>query len=281
MSRDRSDRPSRKWPLLVLALVAVIAVVAIVIFSLISSNSKSPSSANTAERQFNEFATYLLYGESRPELSGEYERWTSYKLDQNLTSDADGDYWSKSIGLLNNLIDSYNDKDDETSKLIQSTLQAYRSDLIFVDEIRQLEEPTAEDIINIYLTSGQKTAEARISNIYSDLSEPLPYQGQNYVDYKKAAYAALVKRTEKYQTAGCIVDHKIVESCPNLDSFAAYEDTKEYDNNNESAKKTFNLITSNLASRCWTISNLIKDPPEASSEVENTNNSEENKGENS
>lgn len=260
MSRDRSDRPSRKWPLLVLALVAVIAVVAIVIFSLISSNSKSPSSANTAERQFNEFATYLLYGESRPELSGEYERWTSYKLDQNLTSDADGDYWSKSIGLLNNLIDSYNDKDDETSKLIQSTLQAYRSDLIFVDEIRQLEEPTAEDIINIYLTSGQKTAEARISNIYSDLSEPLPYQGQNYVDYKKAAYEANINILNLYREAGCISGKEVSENCPNLDRDALAQDIPLVSTNEKNAEDTFSQIVRHLESQCWSLSELIRDP---------------------
>ena len=72
-----STQRKRKLPLVMIAAVAILAVIGGVVYAVVRGNigKSSPipaATVETAKEQFDQFATYMLYGESSNELSGNY-----------------------------------------------------------------------------------------------------------------------------------------------------------------------------------------------------------------
>lgn len=259
-------RPHNKRPFiiggLILAVVAIIAIALVALFK--GFQPTTNSNASVAKTQFDQFATYLLYGKSEDVLSGEYDGYKSYELDLQLEKDEiDLAYWEKSAELLNKAITSATEDQSITRYLIQS-LQSYQQTFNFIRTYRQNGDLGEERLLSTYLSSGSEAAETLIDNFYARYNTDESSLTANYVVERKTQYNDLLKIYAFYNDLSCIKNGVIDEPNCNIPSGVTANSLDDLFELTMTAQANANTMIGDsvvgLKSRCWNLSAWLNDP---------------------
>lgn len=256
----------------ILAIVAIIVIVLVVFVK--GFQTTSSGSASVVKTQFNQFATYLLYGKSEDVLSGEYDGYKSYELDLQLERDEmDSAYWEKSVELLEKAIASATENQSITRYLVKS-LQSYQQSFNLIYAYRQNGDLGEERLLSSYLSSGSVTAETLIDNFYTKYDAIESSLAVNYVAERKAQYNGLLKIYVIYNDFGCIKNGIIDELNCNISSDAA-DSLNDLFESVIAAQTNANTIIGDsivgLKSRCWSLSAWLNDPTDERDEGNDEN----------
>ena len=252
-----------------MAIIVIVLVVFVKGFQTTSSGS-----ASVVKTQFNQFATYLLYGKSEDVLSGEYDGYKSYELDLQLERDEmDSAYWEKSVELLEKAIASATENQSITRYLVKS-LQSYQQSFNLIYAYRQNGDLGEERLLSSYLSSGSVTAETLIDNFYTKYDAIESSLAVNYVAERKAQYNGLLKIYVIYNDFGCIKNGIIDELNCNISSDAA-DSLNDLFESVIAAQTNANTIIGDsivgLKSRCWSLSAWLNDPTDERDEGNDEN----------
>lgn len=257
---------------------AILAIAAVIVIALIALSkgfqTTSSGNASIAKTQFNQFATYLLYGKSEDVLSGEYDSYKSYELDLQLEKDGmDSAYWEKSAELLEKAIASATENQSITRYLVKS-LQSYQQSFNLIYAYRQNGDLGEERLLSSYLSSGSVTAETLIDNFYTKYDAIESSLAANYVAERKAQYNGLLKIYVIYNDFGCIKDGVIDELNCNVSS-GATDSLSDLFESVITAQTNANMIIGDsivgLKSRCWSLNSWLDDPTDERDEGNDEN----------
>lgn len=170
------DQPKKrsidKKPFIIGGIVVGVFLIILLIIVLIVSSLGSVSNEDS-ETAFTHYATYLLYGEVRDQLEGEYDPEEGYELEvQFYDEDFNAEYWDTAKGLLDATLESYQvDEDDYENIEFYEALTNYQSRFNEIYEYKKTIPPTPEKLEAIYLESGAETAKEYARKYYNDLSD--------------------------------------------------------------------------------------------------------------
>ncbi len=254
---NNGPRTKGKLPIILLMIVLVGAVIGIVVWIVMRNVSGGTSdttrevSIEQAKVDFDRFATYLLYGESRDELSENYNINYIYKIDQELVTPTD-EYWKNADNLLNTAVESYDHVKDNKESLV-AALKSYREAFDFVDVYRAVVNPSDDDIVNAYLASGEGGAVSLVNQTYSPFGDSSVAIA--YVEARKSQYNALIDILKLYSENGCITDGSMSSTCVN-DLLINQEDRvntlmSQETSSDLTATTLIDQTVTQLKSNCW------------------------------
>jgi len=264
----KSIRPKgNKKPFIIggIILASIVAICAAVLLLLPKGSDTSNESVSIAETQFNQFATYFLYGKREDKLSGNYESDKSYELDLQLEkATIDEGYWEKSTELLDQAITSASEDQSITRYLIKS-LQNYRQNYNFIRAYRQNGDLDEEKLLASYISSGADTANTLIDNFYAKYSGLDSNLAKNYAQQRKVQYGDLLNTFAIYNKLGCIRGGDIDEAgCTGTPSQAMREQFTSLSSLMKQAQKNADSIIQKsvqyLKAYCWKLSAWLQNP---------------------
>lgn len=228
------------------------------------SSSNRFASMTSVEKDFNQYANYLLYGKnSNKSLDGTYDAWTTYTLDEqvDLYGNLDKNYWEKAEELLDATIEKYDGLDTkDKNQTLEYTLVEHREVLRFLVSYMNAGIQDTTQLLDMVVSSGQTAALNSVESFTSDLAGYDTIFAEEYIAYRTAQYTALAKLYALYNDAGCIINRIISETCTINDADTVDSLIQEVDENEYYAEGTIQNAVSFLASGCWDISEQIKHP---------------------
>lgn len=258
---------------IILAVFAV-ALVVVLVASKAAPTSKNTYTVSDAEINFNQFATYLLYGKEGNSLSGEYESDKSYEIDLQLESEEfDNGYWERASELLGKAITSAEDDGKITRYLVKS-LQNYKQYFDFIKQYRRIGKFDETRLLSSYLSDGANSARAIIDNFYNKFSDSDFNIEKNYVENRKQQYYNAIEIYAVYERLGCIHNGKIDEnSCAraaSTDVLKRFEDLSSIMNREAMlADKHIQDSVTYLKGRCWDLSIWLQNPVDERDQEDN------------
>lgn len=261
-----SQPKDNKKIFIVAGIIGLIIVAFVITISLLLGFSKKSSGVATAEEQFNQYANYVLYGETGTTLEGEYDEYKSYKLSQEFyADDYDEQFWQTAGEMLDKAVQASSNSEGEERGLVDF-LQNYQQNFKFLSGYLQVvtNEPTDEQIMAIYFSSGAEAARKVVSDFYSALPDTESINSNEYVELKQKQYDSTISVLDLYKQYGCIdSDNNIAEYCEALANGGIEKVVQLQEaitQNREEATDALNNILDGLISGCWTISEWYSRP---------------------
>lgn len=178
------------------------------------ATSASETSLEEAQRAFARYANYLLYGEERDTLDGEFEVGKTYELDRQLADkNPDSEYWNKASGLLNTAVTSY-DRFPEKKESVVAWLKTEKMNFDFLNAYRLVEEPGWSTLLAVSDPFDADAARAYVAGLYrTEVNDQESSLASIYSMYKIQQYNADISIMEIYDRNGCINDTTISSEC--------------------------------------------------------------------
>ncbi len=250
-----NPKPKDNKKIFVVAGVIGLIIVAfiIVIVSLLSGSSKKSSGIIAAAEQFNQYANYVLYGETGTTLEGEYNQETDYKIVEQFYSDSyDETFWQTAKEKLSAAIVKYESIDEtQRNQNLLAYLKSYQAELDFVIGQKTTSEPTEEQVAEKFLAEGAESAQRSVDEFYSleggittelekqlqkntnngdteensSTSEIAEDETSDSIDmaYRRARWTMLRAQIESYDLYnrhGCLHSDRVDAVCANMDDNA-------------------------------------------------------------
>ncbi len=261
----KATKKSSKWPLIFAVIMVIVAVVAVVTFVISggrsgddAQTSTQPSTINEAQIAFARYANYMLYGEERDRLEGEYDMTKTYKLDDNLTiSDESDIYWNKVIELLNKAVEIYQ-RNEKPDKSLLDFLETYRQDVGLLNVLHRVNDPTQEQILEGYLASGRDQSLSEFMERYAQLRESSYPTAAEYVDLRSKQIGSMLNLFNIYNEHSCITDGQIGSECVsslNVEETGSTQLMNDYYEYQQEADDIFNKLLTGIKVECWSINN--------------------------
>lgn len=257
-----NQKTSSKKPLVILLVIIIIAtIIGLLVFAVIRSSPLGGQlSANSdAKKKFDQYASYILYGETSSGLSGEYDRLRYYKLSEEFSSNPmDVEFWNEARVLLASAVETYSGLGKLADSDLADLLLEYQRTFLFVANYKSLGEPPEDRLIGVLLESGIDAAKNYVSSYYKGLSEhaqpaTADIPGQLVTQYQ--SYAELLDFSNSH---GCIVNAELDLSCAETaidDNSANISNILQaYDEAAEVSRNSVYAIVQELERRCWSIS---------------------------
>lgn len=165
--KDHTKKRS-KMPI-VIAIVVVCVLVAGGIFFAFGSTSSDSGTIELAKKHFDQYASYILYGEEKDDLEGEFDRGGQYKLSEFFFGDnVNADFWQKSERLLEAAVSSYQ-KVENKNDLLAETLNRYYQDFLFISKYKAIESMGQEQLLASVRQFGVEDTKVTVAKEYNDL----------------------------------------------------------------------------------------------------------------
>ncbi len=265
---DNGPRKRSKTPL-VIALVAVVMVVGGLVAWTILNHPETPintgqETIQESKKEFVKYATYLLYGEKRNELSGEFSSAVFYALDENMVESEDANqYWNNLLSQLQISIDTFNSIESK-DQYLASFLEIHQQNMLFLDAYRKLGEPSDESIIRSYVTSGDEKTQNVIREYYINLTRlDQRSMAETFYNDKIDQYEKYLNVLQAYQNAGCLNDSSANQEC--IDSLVASPDDDllqallDFDEATLTAQSVIDDTIRTVESDCWRINSQFNE----------------------
>lgn len=272
------NEPKKKSKLpIILVVVVLIAVVGGLVGWIVMRNGGGQATVTNAtieeaRQKFDEFATYILFGKSENNLSGEYDSSTTYELSrQASSSNYDADFWNKASASLETAVTTYNSVKDKQDTSLLSYLQNYQKDLEFLKLYTELDDVSEEQLYRSYSQSGTDTAKEYVDNFYNKyLTDEMSALGRSILEHRQQQFKYYVDVLDAYNAQGCLVDQgKLNDDCmlQKNDLSTAEQAISYMDNARLEAHNSTQLLTRNLIRDCWTISERFVHPLRVEEEI--------------
>lgn len=256
------SKKSLKWILLAAIIIIVVMLVGVGVVVLLGGGKDGQSSNASSTETFDRFATYLLQGSSSNELTGEYRSDKAYQLDHQLEDGgSDSSYWTTSNELLTKVMETYTSGDQANPYLVR-TLKEYQRTFNFINTYRQLRDPTDEQILNRYLSSGQTGVDKFLADFYEKYNVVDSLSAEEYSYHRTNQYRTLSETFALYNRRGCLHGDQLDETC--ADNLAADEELyalqQSFDTSKQAADQILSDAKQKLVQNCWWINAQIKNP---------------------
>lgn len=258
-----------KLPLILLALVVAAAAVGVVVWGMMrnSSSSTQTPSLNETEKSFAKYATYLLYGEEKDVLDGEYDNNKNYAIDQQLEDTTyNQEYWDKAETLLKTSFATLRQSDNTDKEVLLNTMENYQTTFDFLKTYKRIGNIDDEALLAAYISNGMSGVDTLLDNYYSAFYSLDNETATTYADQRKQQYRDIAGIYAVYRELGCIVNGLLdEETCRSVNpppeiqerlaqaSLAVSQDTRLADMMIENASHY-------LASYCWDLYGWLKNP---------------------
>lgn len=269
------QKKSKKGVVIGLVIVVICVFVGLAAF-LILRNTISDSGTSTladAKNKFSQYATYLLYGEVRNELTGSYEVGQAYELDKQFESSAyNALYWDRAKELLSGAVLALSSVDNGSS--LQSVLSGYQNEFLFLSDWVRLGELSTDSLLSKYYSSGIDSTKQSIQDHYATLLESPNSNLSDLANQKITQLQYYAETLEYYIRSGCIVNQDINEVC--IENLTPDTDTKNIIDDENRLRVEINYriqsLINNLESNCWILDKAFLD---TSASTGTDNNSED------
>lgn len=260
-----------KLPLLVLAAVVVLAVVAGGVWWVMRNNggdSGQPTTALSAtEEAFAKYANYLLYGEEKTTLEGEYSEDQSYVVDQQLESKSySQDYWDKSETLLKTALANLRQSNSPDKDSLINIIDNYQVYFDFLKTYKRVGDIDDEALLQAYIANDMDGVEILLNNRYSAFYSLDSELATAYADQRKEQYRSVAGVYSIYRELGCIIEGALNEEVcraanPSLEvQERLAELSAEIAHSARQADTTIENASRYLASYCWDFYDFLKNP---------------------
>lgn len=261
--------PMDKKPWIVGGIIVAVMVVVLLVVMLITSFAGAPKTNNsTSEQKFTQYATYLLYGEVRDELEGEYDPDETYKLDEEFDSEEyHAEYWDTAKALLDEAVSGYRAKEGNVEEeYLAENLNNYMRQFSFIYNYRKSAPPSIKDIQDEYLTSGAEATKEDITQYYGSILNSEELEDEllsSYVETSTQRYSDVIDILDIYQAAGCLSAEGIDQNCnisagESLEALIALENN--YIENSEATEEIIGIILGVSKEDCWKIIYQMNNP---------------------
>lgn len=258
-----------KLPLILagFALLAVIGgVVAWLVLGRKDSSSNQPVTALSAtEEAFAKYASYLLYGEEKNTLEGEYDTSRSYTLNQQLdASDYNQDYWDKASELLDKAAATLAEADNSAKNELTSALDNYRQNFNFVKYYKRAGNLDEEALFGTFFTSGMDGVATALNDFYAGFSLLNSSAASAYAEQRIQQYTDSMQIYNIYDELGCIhdgvVDEVACSTLPPTQQSLLMGYSESLARSARQADTTLQNAIQYLASYCWDFDSWLKNP---------------------
>lgn len=274
-----SQPKDNKKIFIVAGIIGLIIVAFVIIISFLLGSSKKSSGIATAEEQFNQYANYVLYGETGTTLEGEYDREVSYKISEQFYSDNyDENFWQAAEEKLALAIKQYEaTKEEEKDQALTAYLKDYQTNFKFVLSQKTTVEPTEMQIAERFLTDGVNDTRQFLDQTYgfdgeiadgteSQIPDNSDIDGEEVASddidtvYRKAKWTMLKAQLESYELYnryGCLHGDYVDAVCSNMDDEAVLRVNNLQDiilDSKATASQIIAEAINYLIMDCWTIS---------------------------
>ena len=213
-SADREDivlpssgkKGGKKWIFVVLGVVVVVALVALGVWMMTRGGGEERT---TAQKEFNEYANYILYEEDSTNSVDEFETAAWYAIDEN----------ADNVVFLEEALSRYNSfysiASNELSKYEGAGLMQTLYDYDFLLKYSELTFLDSGALLNVYIDSGEQSALEYLNNLYATyVSED---EANNLISafgsYEIAYGENLIAYWNVYKANGCMVDDGFSVEC--------------------------------------------------------------------
>lgn len=270
---------------LILACLAVVAAIAGITYFIVTqprSETQDPGTQNTAvtaeaKQAFDKYATYLLYGEEKDTLDGEFDPNKQYTIDQQLDTESFNlEYWDKSTNLLSEVNKKLATVDSSMKSQLLGALANYQTYFNFLKGYRRAGELNEEQLFSAYVNGGTEAAQVFISTHYSAFSELDSDLAKAYIEQKTQQYSDMVEVYAIYNNAGCIqngvLDRTSCGGNVSADVSQAFNNLSQSINNHMSAADNILKNATRYAkSYCWDFSDWLANPSKFEEETDEQN----------
>lgn len=262
---QNGPKKKSKLPIILLILVLVAAGVGGLAWVLMNNikPQETVSSIEEAKRKFDNYATYILYGEKADVLAGTYDRNEAYELSlQFEKTTPDVAFWNTASTLLSDAASSYVSAQDKQDTSLELYLSSYKNDFDFVKEFYLLGELSMDQLIKSYASSGIDMAKEYVKNYYSQVGSTKSTLGSVIINSKVEQYTNYVDVIGFYADNGCLVDNVLDDDCvaamgENVD---LYKSMFNVDAADQQAYEGLRSLIRNLEKNCWTIDGRFSNP---------------------
>lgn len=261
VSEGGSGKKKGLW--LAVVVGVLVLVVAIVIVGLAGGfggkrYSEGEVQILTAQKSFSRYANYLLYGDEKDTLEGEYNSSLLYKIDEELENSGKSEYWNKTLDLLTSAIDDINkiDTNREQIESIVEYLQNQYENINFLAFYRAIQTPPDEEVISAYATSGAEGVKSLQDQVLLSIEGTSSQAAQSYLTLANASYELLSQELNIINNHGCIVGYELNYSCAHdlYDSNVALINILEqYAEIESSAADLIYDLSQQIENSCWQI----------------------------
>lgn len=223
------------------------------------------NSLSNVTKDFSRYANYLLFGEEKPELGGEYESGNRYTLNQQIESaEYNQAYWDKASELLGISVEALSRINDSAKDRLMEVAKNYQDNFDFIMAYKRAGKFDEEGLLLTFLSSGMDAASQAIDSFYAEFPVSKSSAAASYVEQKKQQYKDVLDIYNMYNELGCIQDGTFNEaSCvtPSVTQQNRVMSLSEsLARNSQLADDTLKNTVQYLESYCWDLNSWLKDP---------------------
>lgn len=274
------EKGSKKRVFVILISVIVILGIIVAALFIATGGIQQKSSTNLlqeSKKRFDQYATFVLFGEKGDSLTGEFSHGERYKLSREFVSERfDASYWDEAKKLLASALEEYTKVNNPINPLLAEELADYQNLFLFVNSYLELGAPREVELLATMKSSGADAAKTYVANYYSKLTDGAQPITAEIANQLVTQYQAYVDLLDFADDSGCINDNKLDLACAEL-AFSTIPSSENsalavYEQSSASVRTTLRAIVQELERRCWSLSQQFDTPPEAegaSTEEEN------------
>lgn len=269
-----SAKPKSKAPLIIVALLVLVGVGALVWaaatgklgFGGGASDETETVTLAEVQKAYNQYATYVLFGESKDVLEGEWKAGQIYKVSEILNSSSDAtEYWENSIRLINSAIEKYKQLPDIKKRLLDK-IENQKQYLVFF-RLAQVNDDFSETMItNYFLKNGYSESLEYIKSINTQLEGLLDTSFASTIREVQDTLPIMQTLVEQLSNFGCNAETFTDESC--IDSLSDEQYSVYADILDQIEAREYTLIgkmrvlSRDMTSACWSIKTQISNSEE-------------------